>query len=109
MKGGPWKREGQNEKAINGESGIRTHVALAHEPVFETGAFSRSAISPEVYAAQTFCAFALIWSRLTGNGAILFWPDKMVGLPFGNISAAVMTRVRSVPPRMGDKFCKFSG
>ena len=30
----------------NGESGIRTHVALAHEPVFETGAFSRSAISP---------------------------------------------------------------
>ncbi len=41
----PWLR--RREAAwISGESGIRTHEALAHLPVFETGAFSRSAISP---------------------------------------------------------------
>ena len=37
--------ESQADKG-GGESGIRTHDELAPIPVFETGAFVRSAISP---------------------------------------------------------------
>ena len=45
-------REGQEaarfEATAGGESGIRTHDTVARIPVFETGAFVRSAISPDV-------------------------------------------------------------
>ena len=41
------RSEGSKKRAgIGGESGIRTHDELAPIPVFETGAFVRSAISP---------------------------------------------------------------
>ena len=38
---------GHNSFICGGESGIRTHDTVARIPVFETGAFVRSAISPD--------------------------------------------------------------
>lgn len=38
---------------IGGESGIRTHVSLSTNPVFKTGAFNRSAISPKLLGLKT--------------------------------------------------------
>ncbi len=45
MRGGVW--------TFGGESGIRTHDELAPIPVFETGAFVRSAISPRLFRLVT--------------------------------------------------------
>ncbi len=40
-----------------GESEIRTHERVAPLPVFKTGAFNRSAISPIVYCNLTIVSF----------------------------------------------------
>ncbi len=66
---------------IGGESGIRTHDELAPIPVFETGAFVRSAISPlratrnySIVASPTYIevrsheTISQIPSPLTGEG-----------------------------------------
>jgi hypothetical protein len=42
------KTKGFNPKDENGEEEIRTPEAVADLPVFETGAFNRSATSPAV-------------------------------------------------------------
>ena len=43
-----------------GESGIRTHGTVARTPVFETGAFVHSAISPRVEPGMCWKSLDLV-------------------------------------------------
>jgi hypothetical protein len=51
---------------IGGEGEIRTHEPLAGLPVFKTGAFNRSATSPN-RQALLFCLTTIAFSGLLGN------------------------------------------
>ena len=46
---GAWLYSQDFFKKFGGESGIRTHDTLSDIPVFKTGAFNRSAISPSIF------------------------------------------------------------
>ena len=61
-------------RASGGESGIRTHDGVAPIPVFETGAFVRSAISPgrlrSDYSIETYLGASAMRARVLPSGSV---------------------------------------
>ena len=62
-----------------GESGIRTHGTVNRTPVFETGAFVRSAISPWRVLYGIFAALTIAAAGAIGVGGGDFAPARGAG------------------------------